>query len=226
MTLNGKIYVVGGFRSGMWTPTDTLYEFDPKANRWTKKASMPTERGALAAGVVNGRIYAMGGAQRQIFQLKNVAANESYDPMTDQWKEHAPMPTPRDHFTISVVGEKLYAIGGRVDVDYKRNLDRNEVYDPIVNEWTLLAHMPTARSGITSQVLNGKIHVFGGESAEGTFKEHEAYDPASGTWEAKAPMPNAVHGLGSAVVDGRIHLLTGGPRPGGGGSQFHQVYSE
>lgn len=94
VTLNGKIYLVGGFRSGMWTPTDSLYEFDPKANRWTKKASMPTERGALAAGVVNGRIYAIGGAQRQIFKLRDVAANESYDPVTDTWTTHAPMPTP------------------------------------------------------------------------------------------------------------------------------------
>lgn len=226
VTLNGKIYLVGGFRSGMWVPTDTLYEFDPTANRWTKKASMPTERGALGAGVVNGRIYAIGGAQRHIFQLKDVAANESYDPATDKWTTHAALPTPRDHFTVSVVDEKLYALGGRVDVDYNRNLNRNEVYDPITDQWTILTSMPTARSGITSQALNGKIHVFGGESGEGTFNQHEAYDPATGKWETKPPLPHAVHGLGSAVVDGKIHLLTGGPRPGGGGSQFHQVYSE
>lgn len=124
------------------------------------------------------------------------------------------------------MGGRLYAIGGRVDVDYSRNLDRNEVYDPITDDWTLLAVMPTARSGITSQVLNGKIFVFGGESDRGTFNENEAFDPVTDQWESKPPMPHACHGLGSAVVNNRIHLLTGGPKPGGGGSRFHQVYSE
>ncbi len=210
----------------MWTPTNTLYEFDPKANRWTKKKSMPTERGALAAGVIHGRIYAVGGAQRHIFSLANTAANESYDPHTDHWTSHKPIPTPRDHFTASVWQDKLYAIGGRVNVDYNQNLGANEVYDPITDTWSKLAALPTPRSGITSQLLNGKIYVFGGESGEGTFDDNEAYDPATDRWEKKPDMPKPCHGLGSAVVGNKIHLLTGGPSPGGGGSRYHQVYSE
>ena len=74
------------------------------------------------------------------------------------------------------------------------------------------------------QVLNGKIHVFGGESSEGTFTENEAYDPSRDHWETMAPMPVGRHGLGSAVWGGKIHVLTGGPKPGGGGTNIHSAY--
>ena len=224
--LEGFIYVVGGFNNALWSPVNTLYRYDPRTDTWTARAPMPTERGALAAAVVDGKLYAMGGAARKMFRLKNVAANEVYDPVTNRWSSRASLPTPRDHFTLSAVGGKLFAIGGRIDVDYNRNLNVNEMYDPETDRWQTRAPLPTPRSGITSQVLNGKIHVFGGESGQGTFAQNEAYDPLTNRWTTHPPMPHPCHGLGSAVVDGRIHLLTGGPRPGGGGSRLHQVYSE
>ena len=119
----------------------------------------------------------------------------------------------------------LYAIGGRVNVNYNNNLNANEAYDPNTNQWQTLAPLPTARSGITSQYIKGKIFVFGGESGAGTFNENEAYDPNTNQWTAMPPMPKSCHGLGSAVANGAIHLLNGGPRPGGGGSTYHQVFT-
>ncbi len=224
VSTNGKIYVVGGFSSGMWTPVNTVYAYDAAEDKWTQQAPMPTKRGALAVGVIDGKIYAVGGALKKFFRLRNTDANEVYDPKTDTWKKLTPIPTPRDHLTLSVAYGLLYAIGGRVNVNYNQNLTANEVYDPRSNQWKTRAPLPTARSGITSQLLNGKIYVFGGESGEGTFDENEAYDPKTNQWTTMPPMPKSCHGLGSAVVNGAIHLLNGGPHPGGGGSKFHQVF--
>ena len=58
--VNGKLYVIGGFDSGMWTPVDTTYEYSPKKRDWTVKARMPTRRGALAATVIDDKIYFVG----------------------------------------------------------------------------------------------------------------------------------------------------------------------
>ena len=99
--VNDKLYVIGGFGSATWTPTNVTYMYDPDTHHWTVKAPMPTERGALSAGVINGKIYAIGGALRKVFRLVNTGANEVYDPETDQWQTLAPVPTPRDHLTIS-----------------------------------------------------------------------------------------------------------------------------
>ena len=54
-TVNGKIYIIGGYISGFGS-VDTVYEYDPAADRWTAKKPMPTPRGALAVGVIAGKI--------------------------------------------------------------------------------------------------------------------------------------------------------------------------
>ncbi|MFQ5671866.1 MAG: Kelch repeat-containing protein [Nitrospinales bacterium] len=223
--VNGKIYVIGGFDSGLWTAVATTYEYDPATDRWQKKRPMPTARGAMAAGVIDGKIYLVGGAHRKFLRLVNTDANEVYDPATDQWRTLSPIPTARDHLTVSTFHGILYAIGGRINVDYNKNLSANEAYDPAIDRWTRRKPMPTARSGITSQVLRGKVFVLGGESSAGTFRENEAYDPVADAWTPMAPMKGGHHGLGSTVVMDQIHVLTGGPNPGGGGSAIHEVFS-
>jgi N-acetylneuraminic acid mutarotase len=222
--VNGKLYAIGGFDSGTWRPVNVNYEYDPEIHRWTSKTPMPTSRGALSAGVIDGKIHVVGGAHRKLIRLVNTPAHEVYDPETDTWETLAPMPTARDHLAVSVTGKKLFAIGGRINVDYKNNLDVNESYDVKTGTWSRHTPLPTARSGITSQVLNGLIHVFGGESGQKTFVENEAYDPSTDQWTIFKPMPSGRHGLASALWKNEIHILTGGPRPGGGGSDTHFVF--
>jgi len=118
--INGKLYVIGGFVSDMWTPVNTTYEYDPNKKQWTEKTRMPTKRGALAATVIDGEIYVVGGANRKIFNLVNTPALEMYNPIKDDWKKLAPLPTLWDHLTASSFDQKLYAIGGRIDVNYSQ----------------------------------------------------------------------------------------------------------
>jgi N-acetylneuraminic acid mutarotase len=129
----------------------------------------------MGVGVVDGKIFAVSGVGHD---RKNAAANEEYDPASDSWSKHAPIPMPRDHLAIGVVGGKLYAIGGRVDGSYAKNLAHNEEYDPKTGRWRARGPIPTARSGIAAAVLKERIFVFGGESPAGTFNQTESYDPA------------------------------------------------
>ena len=70
--VNGKIYVIGGYISGVG-PVDTVYEYDPANDQWTTKKAMPTPRGALAVGIIAGKIYAVGGVTTN---GRNTPANE------------------------------------------------------------------------------------------------------------------------------------------------------
>ena len=222
--VNGKLYVIGGFDSSTWRPVRTNYEYDPATNLWTVKSSMPTARGAHAAAVIEGKIYLIGGVHRKLFRLVNTTSHEMYDPKTNTWKTQPPIPTGRDHLTASAIGNTLYAIGGRMNLDYNRNLNINESYDVKTRIWTQRSQLPTARSGITSQILNGWIHVFGGESEEKTFVQNEAYNPKADKWKLFKPMPSGRHGLASVVIDEKIHILTGGAKPGGKGSDIHYIF--
>src|SRR5438477_134646 len=127
--------------------------------RWSVKAPMPTARGALAVGIVGGKIYAVGGVGTN---GRNTAANEEFDPARNLWSKHAPIPSPRDHHAIGVVAGKLYAIGGRRDGRHAQNVDPNEEYDPATDKWRSRAPLPTLRSGAAGAVLGGRIFVFGG----------------------------------------------------------------
>lgn len=218
------LFIIGGFTSGFWNPSSDVFAYNPDLNQWSQKSSMPTPRGALAAGIVDGKLFAIGGANKKNFRLINTNANEMYDPESDQWTSLAPLPTPRDHLTVSSFNGKIYAIGGRINVNYNQNLDSNEVFNPETNSWSELSPLPTARSGITSQVLFGNIFVLGGESEEKTFSENEAYNPETDNWVIMPPMPKGQHGLGSSVHENQLHIVTGGPNPGGGGSKFHAVF--
>lgn len=225
VAVNEKLYVIGGFEGSAWKPKSATHEYDPDLHRWLSKTPMPTPRGAHAAAVIDGKIHLVGGARRKLFNLVNTDAHEAYDPATDSWETLPPLPTPRDHLTATVANGKLFAIGGRIDVNYNNNLNSNESYDPKTRKWEKHAPLPTARSGVTSQLLNGWIHVLGGESGEGTFAENEAYNPKTQQWETFAPMPGGLHGLASVLLNGKIHIFNGGPRPGGNGSNLHSVFS-
>lgn len=218
-----RLYVIGGYtKSGLsvWNSVATVYAYDPATDRWTEQASMPTARGALSVTEYEGKLYAIGGYDRQA----NTSAVEVYDPARNVWTTGASLPTPRDHLAAATVAGKIYAIGGRIDGDYSRNLAVVERYDPLTDRWTRVADLPTARSGMTAAVAEGKIYMIGGEGAAGMFNENEAHDPVRDIWQRLTPMPTARHGLGSAVIQGRIYVISGGPTPGGSFSDLNEVF--
>ena len=145
-----------------------------KDNKWVSKANMPTKRGALALGVIDNKIYAVGGVG---WNKKNTIVTEVYDPQTDKWNILSRIITPRDHLAVGVHKNKLYAVAGRINGNYGINLGINEVYDPKEDSWSRKTAIPTYRSGISAVTLKNKIYVFGGESKKKTFDENERFDP-------------------------------------------------
>ncbi len=76
----------------------------------TKKADMPTPRWGLSSSVVDGKLYAMGGAKGH--PDSPLTTLEEYDPTTDTWRTKSPMPTARIHLSTCEVNGKIYAIDG------------------------------------------------------------------------------------------------------------------
>jgi hypothetical protein len=107
--VDGKIYAIGGIIYNMGPPLSTVEVYDPVTDTWTTKAPMPTARVTFSAtSAVNGIIFVIGGASGEIA----FSTVEAYDPETDTWTEKTSMPGARTGLATSVVGEKIYAIGG------------------------------------------------------------------------------------------------------------------
>src|SRR5256886_59907 len=167
---------------------------------WTTKASMPTARWGLGGGVVNGIVYAVGGAGWSTV----LATVEAYDPATNTWTTKAPMPTAR-RTAVGVVNGTLYAVGGWSG----SWVATVEAYDPATNTWTTKAPMPTARGAVAVGVVNGNLFAVGGSNGSVYLTTVEAYDPATNTWTTRAAMPTARGYLAAGAANGIVYALGG-----------------
>jgi len=174
---------------------------------WTRKADIPGRRFVFSSGVVDGKIYAIGGDPGSGTALSSV---EAYDPLTDTWAKKADIPTSKAGAGSSVVDGRIYVIGGGSSKSGQFT-PIVQVYDVLTDTWSIKAHMPTARGWFSASEVNGKIYAIGGALAfNGTvFSTVEEYDPATDTWTRKTDMPTARACLSTSVVNGKIYAIGG-----------------
>jgi hypothetical protein len=218
VTLAGSIYSLGGLvrapRVQPKPPSGSVWIYDPAADAFSRGTPMPAgrERGAGGIAVWNGRLYYFGGLRDGIA----VRWVDVYNPVANEWRSLPDMPRARDHFHAAVVGETMYAIGGRAG-DPQSPFAFNDAYTFTTGTWTTgLAPLPTARGGYASAVVQGHVLVIGGEGGGAVFSTVEAYDPISDTWATLAEMPTARHGIQAVVWRGKIFIAGGGAVAGGG----------
>ena len=208
--VDGKIYIIGGFKSGSGLLSSNEV-YNPSTNSWEIKAPMPTPRAGLGVVAVNEKIYAIGGGREIIYDKDSALPYQNpsgivevYDTITDTWtSSYTPMPTPRFDFSLTVVDDKIYAIG---------YWDECEVYNPITDSWSEDPPMPTARIRCGAAVVNKKIYVIGGEesiSGEG-ITNCECYDPFTKSWDILEFMPTRRCFLGVCSIDEKIYAIGGG----------------
>ena len=120
--VNGRIYAIGGTtkENGQFIATSAVEEYDPVADKWTRKANMPITKAQLSTREVNGRIYVIGD-NSDVYE---------YEPLADKWTRKADAPTARWFFTMSVVNERIYVIGGVLAGDFPNPISTTEEYNP------------------------------------------------------------------------------------------------
>jgi N-acetylneuraminic acid mutarotase len=136
-----------------------------QGGRWAARAPMLTPRSFHGVGVVNGILYAVGGATLSGRDYLDTV--EAYDPITNRWTVKARMPTPREGLAVGVVNGILYTLGGISAPVGGRILDMVEAYDPRTDTWTVKAPMPTHRSELGVGVVNGVLYAVGGMGSQG-----------------------------------------------------------
>jgi N-acetylneuraminic acid mutarotase len=175
---------------------------------WTTKTDMPTARAGFSASVVDGKIYAIGGATIVNLVGPYLSTVEMYDPATDTWTAKAPMSTGRIYHYSAVVNGIIYVFGGDSGND---TIGTVEAYDPASDSWTNKSNMSSARGAHRAVAVNGKIYVIGGTRSPDwpALKIVEEYDPATDTWTRKADMPIGKWCFAASVVDGIIYVIGG-----------------
>ena len=106
----------------------------------------------------------------------------------------------RADLAIAVVGNSIYAIGGRTSTGGPCTggpLATVERYDIASDTWTPVASLLAPRSDLAAATVGGKTYVFGGCDAAGNFPaDVDVYNPVTDTWSAApANMPIARAGM-------------------------------
>ena len=193
-TVNGKIYVIGGLEpleNGMGTRVTGRNEmYDPATNTWTERSPMPTSRDHAYSGVVNNRIYVIGGriGAGNIPATSNIDIVEEYDPATNLWgtvKER--MPQVRSGGGWATCNGKIYVGGGEwITREFYAALRALDAYDPATNTWETLTPLPGAVHGNAMGCIGNKLHTVSGKMRAGggpdpATAEHDVLElPARG----------------------------------------------
>jgi N-acetylneuraminic acid mutarotase len=260
----GKIYVMGGattveaskdsfftaFGPARVLTTNEVY--DPATNKWESRTPMTVARNHAYGGVVNGKIYVIGGRTGHAFILSasNTDAVEAYSPVSDSWS--APrdrMPYARSGGAWGTDGKWIYVAGGEVTTNGVVGVFNGiQAYDPAINSWLTLAPMMMPRHGLAGAVIGNEFHLVSGmiqsAGAMTFFDPHlethtSAHDvleldffkqPLPGAKKADAGAPSgkgaAPSSTGAALSDAAKELSnhTGGTSPGGAKSLSFRIW--
>jgi hypothetical protein len=179
--VNGKIYAMGGDNGNIigngpgqhghtYSVLDSNEEYDPVADLWIVKASMPTARAFFGVAVYENKIYCIGG------EFASTGLNEVYDPATDTWETKAPMPVQASGIQANTVGGKIYVIGGGV----------NYAYDPVTDSWVSKTPPPSEIAYCFSAVVGSKICFSARENSSDVV---QAYDTSIDSWSVLTASP-------------------------------------
>jgi len=184
-SVGGRIHLVGGrapagSRNLHWgdhIDTDLHWAYDSGADRWEKRAPIPTPRNSAAGAVVDGLLFVIGG---RTVGDGNTAVCEVYEPVSDRWQTIAPIPAPVQQtaprgqagLASAVWNGRIYALGGEWSTPTTSGVYADVwEYDPRQDKWRAVAAMPRPRHGLGAVALADGVYVCGGAtgpSDEGT----------------------------------------------------------
>jgi non-specific serine/threonine protein kinase len=208
VTRAGEVVVLGG-----WIPdgpnltavaSDRVFAL--RGGRWVALPRLHHARAAAAAATVGDKIIVVGGQaggelvkQTEIFDGK-------------EWKDAAPLPTPREHLAAASDGRYLYAAGGR-ELAADHNKDALERFDPANGSWTKLPPMPTPSGSVGAAIVGHTLVVVGGEDPTSVIPAVQAYNLRSQKWYELAGTRVARHGAGVVALGRTLYVLGGATAP-------------
>lgn len=229
VVVDDGIYLMGAMTGG-WpteTPLESVLIYYPDRDEYEYSHEIPENRRRGGAGVVyhNQKIYLVGGITNGHMDGFKPWLDE-YDPKTGEWRVLPDAPNSRDHFQAAVIGNKLYAFGGRVSSratgeDMSRTIQHGNIFDFETEQWLPVTNnqaIPTMRAGTAAFSWNDDLIVAGGESAvqEAAHSQVEAFNSQTGQWVEWPSLVEGRHGSGFAVVDDYVYIASGSGNRGGG----------
>jgi N-acetylneuraminic acid mutarotase len=210
VSVGGKIYAFGGRSGGVFdgTTLNHTYLYDPVADSWTRKADMPQALTMVAAALINGKIYLMGGAEEGFIGTNLV---DMYDPVSDTWTPKAGFETGRALSAAAVYQGKVYLIAGGTAVGDAAGYAFSTVdcYDPAVDTWMPEPPLAEGRLGHGAAVIGTKLYLCGGFSSSTLYSDLREYDFTNDVWTSRAAMSGPRRCFAYCAWNGQFYVFGG-----------------
>jgi N-acetylneuraminic acid mutarotase len=162
--IDGKLYVYAGVTvkaDGLPGP-HRFFRYDPAGNTWTTLNRPSYSRRGGAAGVIDGKLYLVGGTLSTT--QKGASDVHVYDPTTGWTTRALGLHGLDGGLAHAPIGDKLYIVGtdSRDDCTY----DVSKVYDPVSNTLSPFSSLPPRASRATGVAAKGQFLVLGGADIE------------------------------------------------------------
>jgi N-acetylneuraminic acid mutarotase len=169
-TVNGQIYVLGGFNGGN---INNVSKFDPASNTSSTAGNLPISIRDGADAVDGGNVYLLGGDNASNNPTTQVI---EYDPSTETSTIIGNLSTPTAFGQAAAVNGKIYLFGGDTPSGKTTNIVE---YDIASGSDSAVNNLPNTVSKGEAVSSEGKIFLFGGGFNKNKRSEVYEYDPAA-----------------------------------------------
>ena len=115
------IYTAGGYLRHSLSNFEC---YNPETNEWYKLTDLPMPRSGLAAAVVHGMFFAVGGRNNSPEGNVDSSSVDCFDPFTTMWRKCCDMSLPRNRVGVGVIDGRLYAVGGSHGSTHHNGVER------------------------------------------------------------------------------------------------------
>ncbi|XP_010261182.1 PREDICTED: F-box/kelch-repeat protein At1g22040-like [Nelumbo nucifera] len=229
--VDGCLYVLGGF--SRVSAMKCVWRYDPVQNAWVEMTSMSMGRAYCKTGILNSKLYAVGGVSMSRGGCTPLQSAEVFDPRTGIWTQVPNMPFSRAQVLPTAfladmlkpiatgmtsyrgrlcVPQSLYSWPFFVDVG-------GEVYDPETNSWDEMPvgmgeGWPAKQAGTKlGVVVDGELYALDPSSSLDSGKI-KIYDPQEDTWKVivdKVPIRDYTDSESPYLLAGflgKLHVIT------------------
>lgn len=190
--------------------------FQLVAYPWRSLTSMPSTLSEFAAAAVGSKAYVLTGLSTINGVGTATDAVQVYDTVTGNWTTGPQAPRARAGATASVVGTRIYLMGGYNGTN-PSGVSQVDILDTQTGLWSSGPDAPTARFYSCAAAIGSQIYLVDGTQTAAEVPATpalERLDTTTGTWAALAPASFPISNPACTTLNGKMYVTGGESKAG------------